>query len=186
MSPETRLTNGRTCLRVCKSWKVYLSSSSRLWTTIDLNHGSATTQRRIPSQSVKNYIRNSQYALQTAKLGCFQHRPTLLALVKCCKALKTLEFPNGSELGGDSVIAAVRNAKALQILTVGFSLAPDQVPQILRERATLIEIHLTNISRGIWRELEVDMFHLTTLSLCANVLDFQEESPQVWIPCASV
>lgn len=135
---------------------------------MDLNHGSTTTQKRIPSQSVKNYIRNSKYALQTAKLGRFQHRPTLVALVKCCKALKALEFAYGSELGGDSIIDAVRNAKALQILTVGSYLDADQVPQILRQRPTLIELNLTHICHlhvTILRDLEVDMLHLTTLTL---------------------
>jgi hypothetical protein len=109
-------------------------------------------------------------------------------LVKSCKALNHLEFANGSDLGGESVIEAVRDAKALKVLTVGICLAPTQALEILRDTATMSEVNLTNISMGRIPGVNLgrESLQLTTLTLYGMSISFDASSEEVCTHYANV
>jgi hypothetical protein len=128
---------------VSKTWQTYLSSSPQLWTVLNLDHGRTSMQKRIPATVVKNCIRKSRYTLKEANLGCFAHRPTLIAMANCCKQLTSLKTSSRSTMGGDTALNMLKFCKNLTRLSIGFPLSRKYIHKIMDGGGRLTDLHVS-------------------------------------------
>ncbi|KAF2667137.1 hypothetical protein BT63DRAFT_458098 [Microthyrium microscopicum] len=151
------------CLAVSKGWRGYLSSCPELWLDIDLSHGKTSRQKRIPRAFVKSCVKYSDHQVKSLKLGCFAHRPTVLAIAMTCKKLESIEIPFDSDLGGDTLVETLKYSKSLRRLCAKVALPSDQINQILERSSGLTHLDVGWISPGTGRILFASTFSLPNL-----------------------
>ncbi|SZF02711.1 unnamed protein product [Blumeria hordei] len=160
------------CLAVSKSWNILLQSTKTLWTTLYTSR----TCLHIPLKALENYLRRSNYAVDSAllHLRSFGNKPNVRYLMDTCHGLKDFRiYGEGSLVQSQAaVLATARGIQKLHILQrihTNFSimiLAIKACRKTLREAKFFCVTGYDNESETLWPKMNA----LTSiyLDLCNN------------------
>jgi len=129
------------CLRVSKSWQVYLSKECKFWTHIDLSDASKT----VSSSFLTKAVRYSQNKLHTLTLHRAPHLPFLRNVGRVCKSLHTINIISFPHTLSDTLVSAVQFAQNLRKLLIIPCVTADAVIQILRRRPELESLEIKSV-----------------------------------------
>jgi hypothetical protein len=118
-----------------------------LWTTIDLSK-KRQKYKKISPEFVKKCVKYSQYTLQTALLGSFDHQETIIAILRCCRELRVLNFGPQSNIGTESIMQFIPYSRRLESLIIGSVIGNHGLEVIMTDLPPLKEVRFQGLDSG--------------------------------------